>query len=431
TEIALAEALAKLLLENGWVDEAYLQQYVSNAADIKKQLETVNLEKAAETTGLSLELLKKAARYLGQAKNVAVLLGADLARSEGAEEKALAVANLAILCGALGSASGGVFPLDEKGNIQGLLDMGMASDLLPGGSDYAAAKAGFEQAWGKTLPDQGRTAQGILEGIEQGQIKILYLAGTNPLVSYPDSGRWLKALEKVETLIVQDILATELTELATVVLPGAADGEKLGSLTSLDHQLSKLGKVREPLGEAKDDLSIFAALYQRLVPAGSADCSLAGVIAEIKELVPGYAPQGACCSGGRCRPTLREPFRPKEQSLTFSKVKAPPAPKPGLKLLSGKILFHFGTTSTFAEANRTVAPSGYLEMNPEDAQSNGLKEGDTVKVSSAVGSAKGLLRLSDQVPAGLIFAPYHFAEMNIQQVLPSASNLTPVQVSKA
>jgi formate dehydrogenase alpha subunit len=389
----------------------------------------VDLKKAAEVTGVSEAMLEEAAVYLGSAKNVAIIFGADVSRSEGAEDKVLAIANLALLCGAIGSDAGGIFPIDEKGNIQGLLDMGVATDLLPGLKNFTTAKAEFEKAWSTPLPGKGLDAQGILEGIEKGEIKVLYLAATNPTVSVPDSGRWQKALDKVEFLVVQDILASGLTDLADVVLPGAADVEKSGSVTSLDHQLSKLGKACKPVGDAREDLQILADLYGRLAPKAEA-VTLASVISEIKQLVPAYG-KAEACAGGKCRYVVRGPFVPAEKSMTFSEVKGSAAPAAGLKLLSGKILYHFGTTSTFAEGNLAIGPAGYLEMNPVDATACGFKEGDAVKVSSAVGAAKGTVKLSSKVQVGLVFAPYHFAEMNIQQVIPAGSNLTAIQVSKA
>ncbi len=429
SEVALAGALAKIIVDKGLADDGYLAKYVKNAGDIKKQLKSVNLKKAAEATGVSAALLEEAAVYLGNAKNVAVIFGADVARSEGAESKVLAIANLALVCGAVGSEAGGIFPIDEKGNSQGLLDMGVATDLLPGLKAFATAKSEFEKVWSTTLPAKGLDAQGILEGIEKGEIKVLYLAATNPVVSFPDSGRWQKALEKVDFLVVQDILASGLTEMADVVLPGAADVEKSGSVTSLDHQLSKLGKARNPLGDARADLEILADLYGRLAPRAEA-VTLASVIAEIKQLVPAYG-QVESCGGGQYRHAVRAPFAPAEKSMTFSDVKESAASDAGLKLLSGKMLFHFGTTSTFAEGNMEVAQAGYLEMNPVDAEACGIKEGDMVKVTSAVGAATGKTKLSSKVQKGLVFAPYHFADMNIQQIIPAGCNLTAVQVSKA
>ena len=158
--------------------------------------------------------------------------------------------------------------------------------------------------------------------------------------------------------------------------------------------------------------------------------TLASVAAEIRALVPAYAKTEACC-GGRCRCIVQAPFVPAEKSLVFSVVSQPEAAAAGLKLLSGKILFHFGTTTTYSVGNLSVAPTGYFEMNPADAQACGVKDGDEVKVSSSVGAAKGKVKLSDKVQAGLIFAPYHFAGVNAQQVIPAGSNLAAVQVAKA
>ena len=429
SEVALAGALAKIIIDKGLAKEAYLAKYVKNADQIKQQLKSVSLKKAVEATGVSEALLVEAAVYLGNAKNLALIFGADVSRSEGAEDKVLALANLALLCGVIGSESGGIFPIDEKGNMQGLLDMGVAADLLPGLKSFSKSRTEFEKAWNVTLPAKGLDAQGILEGIEKGAIKVLYLAATNPAVSFPDSGRWRKALDKLEFLVVQDILASDLTEMADVVLPGASDVEKNGSVTSLDHQLSKLGKARKPVGDAREDFEILASLYGKLAPKAP-PVVLASVIAEIKQLVPAYG-KSECCGGAQCRHAVRSRFVPAVKSMVFSEIKASAAPAAGLKLLSGKILFHFGTTSTFAEGNLLVAPAAYVEMNPADAEACGVKDGDMVKVTSAIGSAKGAVKVSSKTQAGLIFAPYHFAEMNIQQIIPAKSNLVTVQISKA
>jgi len=429
SEVPLAGALAKIILDKGLADDAYLAKYVKNADAIKQQLKSVNLKKAAEATGVSEALLEEAAVQLGKAKNVALILGADVSRSEGAEDKVLALANLALLCGAVGSEFGGIFPIDESGNVQGMLDMGVAADLLPGLKELGKAKGEFEKAWNASLPAKGLDAQGILEGIEKGAIKVLYLAATNPISSFPESARWKKALEKVEFLVVQDILASDLTEIASVVLPGASDVEKNGSVTSFDHQLSKLGKARQPLGQARADFDILAALYGKLAPKAEA-VKLDAIIAEIKQLVPAYGKAG-CCGGAQCRHAVRAPFAPADKSMVFSEVKTPAAASAGLKLLSGKILFHFGTTSTYAEGNLVVGSAGYIEMNPADAAACGVKDGEVVKVTSAVGSAKGAVKVSDKTQAGLAFAPYHFADMNIQQVIPAGSNMVAVQISKA
>jgi formate dehydrogenase alpha subunit len=427
SEVLLANALAKIILEKGLADEAYLQRFAVNLDELKSHLQTVDLEQAAQETGLSRERIEEAALHLGRASSVALVFGGDVIKSEGAEAKVAALANLALVTGALHGDIGGLFPVDEKGNMQGLLDMGVCPEFLPGYQDYRAGRQKFEAAWNVRLPEGGRDAQGILEGIEKGEIKTLYLAATNPLVSFPDSGRWRRALEKVEFLVVQDILASELTGLAHAVLPGVSFAEKKGTVTSLDHRIGCLGQALSPLAEARADGEILAALYARLIPAGTVS-EPAAVLDEVRQLTQLY---GEVCSidGSGCSSCLKEPFRPDNRSMTYTPVE-PEAVTEGLQLLTGKILFHFGTTSTFADGNLEVAPAGYIEIHPEDAAASGIKEGSTVRITSTTGSARGPVKLSENVPKGLLFAPYHFADLNIQQVIPAGQNRTVVQVGK-
>ncbi len=428
SEVALANALAKIIFEQGQGDEAFLQRHVKNVAEIKAHLAAVDLKQAAKETGVSLPLLQLAAGHLGSAGSVAIVFGGDIVKSAGAEEKVQAIANLAMLTGALHGDLGGLFPVDEKGNMQGLLDMGVYPEALPGFQGYQAASGKFEQAWGAKLPAGGLDANGILEGIEKGTIKVLYLAATNPLVTFPDSNRWRKALQKVEFLVVQDILASELTEMAHVLLPGASAAEKNGSVTSLDHRVGCVNKAVSPRGEAREDWDIFAELYRRLQPK-AAPCDRAALKAEMKSLTSLYT---EVCTGGSCQPSQKQAYRPAEKGLTYVPVQGDgAAAAKGMELLTGKILFHFGTTSTYAPANLEVAPAAYIEMHPADAEAYGIKDGGIIRLSAKAGFVQGKVRISDQVQPGLLFAPWHFADFNVQQIMPAGHNLVAVQVEKA
>ncbi len=427
SEAALANALTSIIVEKGLADEANLAKQIKNFDEFKKSLKKVNLKKVCEETGLSAKLIEEAAEYLGKAESVAVVFGADVTRSNAAEQKVAAIANLALVSGALAGEAGGLFPVDEKGNAQGMIDMGVAPELLPGQQDYQGSKSVFEKAWNVTLPSGGLDALGILEAIEKGEVTYLFLAGTNPLVGYPESARWKKALQQLEVLVVQDIFASELTELATVVLPAAAPFEKSGSVTSLDGCVSRFSKAAKAPGESCSDLDILASLYSKVAPGQNVQA--AAVQQEIRDLVPAYAEVGACC-GGNSRTSVRSGFAPAEGSLTC-KVPSSKDEAKGLQLLSGKILFQFGTTTTYSDGTNAVANGGYIEMSPADAETSGVKDGDVIKVSSAVGTASGRVKVSENVQAGLLFAPYHFSDVDVQQVVPCGQNRVAVQVSKA
>jgi formate dehydrogenase (NADP+) alpha subunit len=424
SEVALANALGRIILEKGWADEIFLQRYVKNLPEMKSHLLAVDLEKAAAETGLSLDQLHAAAANLGEAGSVAIIFGGDISRSALAENKIAAIANLALVSGALHGDIGGLFPVDEKGNMQGLLDMGVYPEALPGHQEYESARPIFESAWGVKLPSGGLNALQILEGIEQGNIRFLYLAACNPLSAFPDSGRWRRALSRVEFLVVQDILASELTALANVVLPGAPPAEKSGSVTSLDSRVSSVNQALPALGRADGD--IFNELFSRVSSRGGAAAGLVEVGAEIQSLTSLYTDICAPQPGGPC---LKEPFSPQEKSLFYTPVDGTETEE-GMQLLTGKILFHFGTTSTFAEGCLEVAPAGFIEMHPEDAQSLGFQDGSAVKVTSETGTARAKVKISPRLSPGLLFAPYHFADVNIQQVIPSARNRVAVKVEK-
>jgi len=426
SEIALANALGRLLVDRELIDEDYLNRMVANLDEMKEQLAAINVDEAAAAAGLDRAALEAAADIIGKAENVVIIFGGDITKSELGTAKSAAIANLAILSGAL-RKQGGLYPLDEKGNMQGLLDMGVYPEALPGFQDYAENRDKFSRAWGQQLPTGGLDAEGILQGIEAGKIKFLYLAAVNPQ-TFPNSGRWMKALQQVETLVVQDILPTEVTKLAKIVLPGTSFAEKSGSVTSLDQRVRSLEQAIHPVGQAREDWAIFAELYGRITKQ-PVTFSRASILTELSNLTSLYG--DVCFTGDdRHRPCLKQPYSPAEKSLNYQLVTVSDQSE-GLQLLSGKSMSHFGTTSTWAAAPLEVEPEGLIRISPADADAAGVKDGDKLKLSSSVGSTVGKVIISASVPQGLLFAPSNFTELGVAQLLADGNNRTPVQVAKA
>jgi len=368
--------------------------------------------------------LEQAADIIGQAEKVVVIFGSDICKSVLGAEKSAAVANLAILSGAL-RPEGGIFPLDEKGNTQGLLNMGVYPEELPGFQSYAENKAKFAKAWNCDLPDGGFDAEGILQGIEGGTVRFLYLAATNPQ-NFPNSSRWIKALEKVEVLVIQDIFPSEITRLATVVLPGCSYAEKTGSFTSLDHVVRSFNQAIRPVGESREDLEIFAELYGRLNKTPYT-LSQTDLFAEISKLTDLYV-DAEFLEDERHTCLLSLP-QVADQSLKYQLITAD-HDGDGLQLLTGTSSGHFGTTSTWAPAPLEVEPEGVLWVNGEDAKAAGVVDGEELKLTSTIGSTVGKVLVSESVPSGLIFAPNNFTALGIQQLMPDGDNLTAVEMEK-
>ena len=413
SEAHLAAALARLIVDKSAAHKDYLQQFVENAEELDNYLQGIDVDAACKACGIDRELLAEAADHLAQADSLAIVFGRDLTAGDQAEAGLAALANLALVSGALDGDRGGLFPVDEKGNMQGLIDAGTCPECLPGFQDYAAAKDKFAKAWHVDLPDNGCDAEAILAGIESGDIRALYLAGTNPLVDFPDSGRWRKALEQVDFLIVQDILASDLTALADVVLPGAAAAEKRGSMTSMDQRVNALRIAVDPPGKARPDLAIFAELFNRVTdkPAPSD----AAVRQEMFELAGIYSD---VCQILEQRPYCwKDAYSPENRSLSAPLPQLPDVPGDDLRLLIGKARFQFGSTTTFSAATRELEPEGFIEISQADADKLGVKDGGRLNVKGPAGSVTGPVKINPGLPAGLLFAAYNFADLNIQKVV--------------
>lgn len=428
TELELANGISRLLYERNLLDSDYLNQYLANPEELKVHLDAIDVDAVCAETGVSRELLEETADLIGKAKTVSIIFGAEITRSARGYEKSIAICDLAILSGALrGSDAGGLFPLEEKGNIQGMLDMGVCPEYLPGYQPYAEAREKYGKTWKATLPEGGLDAMGILEGIEAGTIKFLYLAATNPL-TFPNAMRWRKALERVEVLVVQDILPNDVTRLATIVLPGASWAEKGGSVTSLDHRVRSLEKAIASPGDAREDWEVLAGLFGRLQQQ-AVSIGRNEILAEVSALSSLY---GDICFAGdeRNRPCLKHPYRPAEKSFNYQTPKIREV-ETGLQLISNKSLFHFGTTTTRAAGPLEVESQGVIRVSVSDAASAGIVDGGRVKLTSRVGSTSGAVKVDETVPAGLVIAPYHFTALGIQNLLEDGCNRIGVELEKA
>jgi NADH-quinone oxidoreductase subunit G len=109
----------------------------------------------------------------------------------------------------------------------------------------------------------------IIDGINAGKIKTLYIAGCIPHYSAPEE--LVKALSKLEYLVVQDMLPNALTEKAHVVLPGSSFAEKDGVFINSQNRAQVIRRGLDPLGHGHDDLAI---LQRVLRGTGKSDSKL-------------------------------------------------------------------------------------------------------------------------------------------------------------
>jgi formate dehydrogenase alpha subunit len=408
----------KAIIDNSAENTAFISSRTAGMDRLKASLSGQQLSDLAASAGVSEASLNEAAGYLKGKKNVMILFGADVIRGASTADAVNTIADLALLLGSPGAENGGILAIEQKNNIQGMLDMGVTPNFLPGYHH---------------LEKPGRDLWQIIDAIEQGSVKGLYIIGADPLVSFPENGRIKAALAKLDLLIVQDIASSELTDMAHVVFPGAAAAEKSGTFTTPDNRIQCLNRAVTPPGEAREDWDIIAELYSRLTGQPHAR-TVADVTAEIKESVPFYT--GSCqIDDGRCSGLVKQLDATPDifnfsGSCAISAGKAADSQFPFI-LNVGAIGFHNGTMSTRSENNLTVSPEGYFEISAEDAAKSGISNGTAVKVTSALASVIGKAKISEKLQAGLVFAPYHFAALNPCSLINKGSNLTSVIIEKA
>jgi predicted molibdopterin-dependent oxidoreductase YjgC len=195
----------------------------------------------------------------------------------------LALNNLALLTGQIGTSGGGVIAFRGPSNIQGAADAGCTPDRLPGfrAATDADARRTFEAAWlprwndaavpqngfkqTRALPDSaGLTLDQMIGAIEQGQIKAMYIANSSHPGHYGLDPNLIAALPKLEFLVVEDTFPSELTAQADVVLPGAMFLEKDGTFTNADRTIQRVRLTLEAPGDAHAGWWYVQQLAQRL-----------------------------------------------------------------------------------------------------------------------------------------------------------------------
>ncbi len=362
----------------------------------------------------ALAILREAAA-MGEQARVAIVFAPTPVNAWMQGEIARAAANLAIaVCGPERAAES-LFVMPPDINSNGLRDLGVTPDMLPGHqpADDAQARTSLERSWGGSIPaSAGQTLAQMLAAARAGTLKALVVIGDNPLLTSPDKAGVRAALEALDLLVVIDATMTDTAELAHIVLADADVYGKAGSYTTADRRVLRRNAATVPAGAARPALTTLAALGTRLAAERGLNISFAGepqaVMAEIAALTPLYA-------GSRYDEMLQS-----SRQQMFDGAAGRPAPQLiqlgdrttrqpdalGLALMTGRGQF---TSLEAAALHRRDADKlhreEYLEVSPEDAQRLGINDGDEVTLQSEQGALTMRARVTDAQPQGAVWAP--------------------------
>jgi len=432
TDVALINGLMHVMIEEELYDKEYVQSRTEGFEEMKEILRRYTPEFVEGITGVSQDDLLKAARLYAGATRAAIFYAMGITQHITGTDNVKSLANLAMLCGNVGIASGGVNPLRGQNNVQGACDLGALPNVYTGYQQVANAEARvkFEKAWGvKKLPAHvGLTVTEMIPAAAKGDLKALYIMGENPLVSDPDLKHVEESFANLDFLVVQDIFLTETAQRADVVLPAASFAERNGTFTNTERRVQRVRKGVEPPGQARADWEVIGDLSARMgyeMRYRSAE----EIFNEITELTPSYAGisyKRLEKEGGLqwpC-PTPKHPGTPYLHKDKFVRGKGlfhaiefiPPAELPDKDypfiLSTGRVLYHFHTGSMTRrdEGLNFRYPEGHVEVHPVDAYELGVENGEKVRVASRRGEIEIPVQVTPRSPQGTVFIPFHFYE---------------------
>ena len=475
TNLALVNGLLREVISRGWVDHDYVDRHAVGFAELARVVEVYTPQRVSDICGVPARDVQAAAEIFGTCDRVVSTVLQGFYQSHQATAASVAVNNLHLLRGMLGRPGAGILQMNGQPTAQNNRECGADGDL-PGFRNWnnEGHVQQLAELWDvdpMVIPHWAEPthAMQIFRYVEQGSIRFLWVAGTNPAVSLPELARVRRVLAQESVfLVVTDAYLTETAELADVVLPAALWGEKTGTYTNADRTVHLSERAVPPPGQARSDLDIWLDYARRLdlrdrsgrplppwdTAEGAFDgwrdcsrgrpCDYSGLSYEKLRGSPGVqwpctedAPDGTeriytehrfhtadddcetyghdLTTGAAVTPVEHRAARYDGRARLKAARWTPPPENPDgsypLALNTGRTVYHFHTRTKTGRAHEldAAAPDAWVELAPEDAAEHGIVDGDLVRVESVRGHVDVPARCCGDRP-GTVFLPFHYGD---------------------
>ncbi|AVH23544.1 molybdopterin oxidoreductase family protein [Nocardia cyriacigeorgica] len=473
TNVALMNALLHEIIANDWVDHDYVTAHTVGFAELRARVADYPPEKAAAICEVDAADIRHAAHLLGTARRLLSTVLQGFYQSHQATAAAVQVDNVHLVRGMLGKPGCGVLQMNGQPTAENTRECGADGDL-PGFRNWAndSHVADLARVWNlepEQIPHYGPPthAMQMMRYAEQGSLAMLWVSATNPAVSLPELARVREILSQDRLfLVVQDIFRTETAELADVVLPAAAWGEKTGTFTNADRTVHLSEQAVPPPGQARSDLDIFLDYARRMdfrdkdgqpIPSwhdpesafeawkrcsAGRPCDYTGISYDLLRGGSGIqwpcnesAPAGTerlyadgrfwsdpdyceefgkdLVTGAPMEPVEYRAMNPDGKAMIKAAEYLPAHERPSgrfpFALITGRTLYHFHTRTKTGRVRqlRAAAPEPWVEISAADAADLGVTEGDLLEVASARGAIRARARVS-RIRPGVLFVPFHY-----------------------
>jgi ferredoxin-nitrate reductase len=451
-DLPLLGAMLHVLVRDELVDRDFVARHTDGFEETARAAAEWPPERAAQVCELAAEDIERAAREFAAAPAALALWSMGANQSTVGTLKNRALHNLCLAAGQIGRPGAGPLSLTGQPNAMGGRETGGLAHLLPGYRSVRSPSDRAEMArlWGlgpgrAISREPGLPATDLFEALEDGRVRAVWICATNPAVSLPDAERARAALRRADLVIVQDAYhPTETSALAHVVLPAAQWPEKEGVMTNSERRVGLLRKAIEPPGEALPDWEIFAGVARAM---GFRDAFAWSTPAEVYDEFAATTAGRPCDQSGISHERLRQEGgiqwpcpaidpalgdhpgterlytdhrypTPSGRARMVPTPHAEPAESAGgefpLVLTTGRVGSQWHTMTRTAKSAdlMRLEPEPFVELHPDDARRSHVRDGDPVRVASRRGAAVMRARVTDGVPRGTAFAPFHWGALH-------------------
>lgn len=451
-DLALFYTLANVLIEKGWIDQDYINNYTEGFEDFKAHVKKYTLEDVEERTGISKMRVLELAKIIHEGKRVSFWWTMGVNQSYEAVRTAQAIINLALITGNMGREGTGANSLTGQCNAMGSR-MFSNTIALYGGGEYnnkerrkvVADILGMDE---NMLPSKPTLDyEQIIKGINKGEIKGLWVICTNPRHSFSNNEEFKKAMKNLDFFVVQDIYEdTDSSKECDLYLPSVPAIKKEGFLINTERRLSAMVPVLEKEEDELSDYEIFLGIGEALGMGSLLDkwrtpkdafnllrecskgmpCDITGVTYE--RLRDSKGIQWPCREGEELESDERRLFEDGKYYTPSGKAKlifedVTENPNATNEEFPFNLNTGRGTVGQWHTHTRTreiqavtniVSQKAYVDINRKDAERLNIKENDEVLIHSSNGhTSKFIARLTDNLKEKTLYAPIHYIETNL------------------
>ena len=453
TDTALFSGLLVHLADTGALDRDYVERHTSGFDDALARARGIagSIGATALATGLSEQDVAGFFQMFGDTPRVVTLYSQGVNQSAQGTDKVNAIINCHLATGRIGKPGASPFSLTGQPNAMGGREVGGLANQLAAHMGFTPPDIDRVRRFWKApriATHEGLKAVQMFEAIARGEIKALWVIGTNPAVSLPDADAARAALKKLELFVVsENVRSNDTVDAgAHVLLPAQAWGEKSGTVTNSERRISRQRAFLTPPGETKPDWWIVTEVARRLGFGAAFDFSSAAEVFREHAALSAFENDGrrdfdigalkslsdeAFDAMAPAQWPARENAPPQQRFFTEggffandhkARFIAPEIPalrtettagRP-LRLNTGRIRdqWHTMTRTGISPRLGQHLPEPFVEIHPDDAIRFGVVDGGFARVVTDYGQCTLKVAVSERQQHGMLFAPIHWSEAN-------------------